>query len=50
VPRYAVIFRTHFWDDFARRQFARLRQMVREGDIFVLVDETNGPVVGIEHN
>lgn len=50
MSRYAVIFRTHFWDHFARRQFARLRKVVRGGDIFVLVDETNGKVTGIEHD
>ena len=48
--RYAVIFRTHFWDSFAARQLQRLRQRVRGGDIFVVVDETQGTVAGIDHD
>lgn len=43
-PRYAVLFRTHVWDDFVARQFARLKQRIGRGDLFVLLDETNGPV------
>ncbi len=47
---YAVIFRTHFWDDFAQRQFDRLLARVSAGDVYVLVDETNGRVEGIQHD
>lgn len=51
LPRYAVIFRTHFWDDFVDRQFRRLQERVGSGDVFVLVDETRGHVAGIPtHN
>ena len=50
LPRYAVIFRTHFWDAFATRQLARLIEKTRSGDVFVLVDESNGPVAGIPHD
>lgn len=50
VPHYAVIFRTHFWDEFAQRQFDRLLSQVGEGHVFVLVDETNGRVEGIKHD
>ncbi len=46
-PRIAVIFRTHFWDSFAQRQFDRLISVAGGTDVFVLVDETNGPVSGI---
>ncbi len=46
----AVIFRTHFWDDFVRRQFERVVARSRDCDVFVLVDETNGPVLGIAHD
>jgi hypothetical protein len=46
-PRYAVIFRTHFWDEFCDRQFDRLKARVGRGDIYVLVDQTRGPVPGI---
>ncbi len=48
-PRTAVIFRTHFWDGFAQRQFDRLLSVAEDTDVFVLVDETNGPVSGIPH-
>jgi hypothetical protein len=45
-----VIFRIHFWDEFAQRQFDRL--LIRAGncDVYILVDETNGPVAGITHD
>ena len=46
-PAYAVIFRTHFWDDFVERQFRRLQERVGDGVVYVLVDETRGPVPGI---
>ena len=38
--RYAVLFKVHFWDDFAARQFARLQSICHEGDIFVFMDHT----------
>lgn len=47
LPRYAVVFRTHFWDAFVDRQFARLQAQVGRGDIYVLCDQTRGPVPGI---
>ncbi len=50
IPRYAVIFRIHFWDEFAARQLERLRARVSQGDVFVLVDETGGKVAGIGHD
>ncbi len=49
APRTAVIFRTHFWDAFAQRQFDRLLSVAAGTDVYVLVDETNGPVSGIGH-
>jgi hypothetical protein len=45
-----VIFRTHFWDQFAQRQFGRLLARARNCDVYILVDETNGPVQGITHD
>lgn len=47
IPTYAVLFRTHFWDGFAQRQFQRVEDQVGSGDVYVLVDETRGPVSGI---
>src|SRR5687768_9125322 len=38
--RYAIIFRTHFWDAFAERQYQRLKARVRSGDVFILANET----------
>lgn len=49
-PKYAVLFRTHFWDAFTQRQLDRLREQVAFGTIYVLVDETNGRVDGIGHD
>ena len=47
---YVIVFRVHFWDDFARRQFSRLQEQAGNADIYILVDETRGPVTGIEHD
>lgn len=47
--RFAVLFRTHFWDDFAERQYRRLVERSRGGEVFILVDETNG-AVAIPHD
>ena len=44
VGTYAVLFRTHFWDDYVERQYQRLRATVGRGDLFILVDETSRPV------
>ena len=49
APRTAVIFRTHFWDAFAQRQFDRLQAVASGTDVFVLVDETSGPVAVPHH-
>ncbi len=49
-PTYAIIFRTHFWDAFAQRQLERLRAHIGRGTLYVLVDETNGRVEGIQHD
>lgn len=46
-PRYALVFRTHFWDDFAQRQFDRAKLRAKSGDVFVLVDETRGKIPNI---
>ena len=43
-PRTATVFRTHFWDGFAQRQFDRLLAVSGGTDVVVLVDETSGPV------
>lgn len=41
-PRYAVLFRTHLWDEFVERQFQRLRLQVGGGDVFIVANDTSG--------
>lgn len=50
VPNYALIFRTHFWDDFAQRQLQRVQSQTKGGHVYVVVDETRGPIDGIAHD
>ena len=49
-PRYAILFKAHFWDAFVERQFRRLCARAGSGDVFVILDETNGPVAGVSHH
>jgi hypothetical protein len=49
LPRFAVLFKTHFWDDFVERQFRRLCDRAGSGRVFVVVDETKAPVADIRH-
>ncbi len=44
APRFAIVFKTHFWDGFAQRQFNRYARNKGSGEIFVYIDETNGRV------
>ena len=44
IGRYAVVFRTHIWDDYVARQYRRLAARIGSGDLFILLDETNGRV------
>jgi hypothetical protein len=46
--RTAILFKTHFWDDFTRRQLARLQANTRDADIIICVDETGGTVGPID--
>jgi hypothetical protein len=50
LPSYAVLFKTHFWDEFCDRQFRRLCDRAGPGDVFVVVDETKGSVAAIRHD
>ncbi len=50
VPSYAVLFRIHFWDDFAQRQLERVLGRVGSGDVYVIADETSGRIEGIRHD
>ena len=46
---YAVLFKTHFWDDFTRRQLERLQSQAGRGDVYVVFDETSKPATGVEY-
>jgi hypothetical protein len=47
---YALIVKTHFWDQYVQRQFDRLRGHCRDADIYIQVDDSNGRVEGIDHD
>ena len=49
MARYAVLFKSHFWDDFVQRQLDRLKTRVG-GDVFVFIDESKGPAHGVQHD
>ena len=38
-PRYAVLFKTHFWDAFAERQYRRYVDAAPGGTVFVCLDD-----------
>ena len=50
-PRtFAVVLKTHVWDEFVERQLARLRSYCGDGTLIVLADESAGPLEGIPHD
>jgi hypothetical protein len=44
---YAVLFTTYAWDDFVARQYERITQRVQGGDVYVMADESRGPLNGL---
>jgi hypothetical protein len=46
---YAVVVKTYVWNSFVARQVARIAERVGSGDVWVLVDESRGPLQGITH-
>lgn len=50
APRFAVVFKTHAWDEFVARQFERFRRAAGAGDVFIVADETSGPLGPIPHD
>jgi hypothetical protein len=44
IPRYAVLFKTHFWDSFAERQYRRYCEAAPSGTVFVCLDDNAGTV------
>lgn len=50
LVRYAVVFKTHFWDDFAQRQFNQLLKCAGTNAVYLLIDETHGSVGDIDYD
>ncbi len=46
---YAILFKTHVWDDFILRQLHRLQEQAGPGDVFLVLDETKAPIAGIDY-
>ena len=44
MRRYAVLFKTHFWDETVRARYDQVCQAAQSGDVIVFVDETRGAV------
>ncbi len=40
MTSFAILFKTHFWDDFAARQLQRLQAHSRSGAVIAVIDET----------
>lgn len=47
---YAILFKIYFLDSFVIRQIERLRARIGTGHIYVIVDETKGPIGPIPHD
>jgi hypothetical protein len=47
---FAVLFKIYFLDLFVVRQIERLKSVVGSGDLYILVDETKGPINPIPHD
>jgi hypothetical protein len=41
---HAVLFKIYFLDSFVVRQLERLKARIAQGDLYVIVDETKGPI------
>ncbi len=50
IPLYAVLFKIHFWDDFVARRFVALQARCPGADLWIAVDETNGPINDIPYD
>jgi hypothetical protein len=46
VTNFAVLFKTHAWDEFIARQYTRYCDAVGRDRVFVFLDETAGPITG----
>jgi len=50
LPRYAVLLKIHYWNDFAERRLQYLLEKAHGGDVHVFVDETHGSIGPIAHD
>ncbi len=50
TPNYAVVFKTHVWDEFVARQFERYRAAIGQGDLYIVADETNAAIGPIPYD
>jgi len=50
TARYAVIFKLHYWNDFARRRLQHLVSQTTSGDIYLLVDDSRGLIGKIAYD
>lgn len=42
---FVILFKVHNWDETVARQYERVVASTRQGDVIVLADITNGPIV-----
>jgi hypothetical protein len=42
--RFAILFTTYLWDEFVERQYRRVLATANGADVFVMADETRGPL------
>lgn len=45
-----MVFKTHIWDAFVARQYERFARTLGDGDLFIVADETAGPLGPIPHD
>jgi hypothetical protein len=50
TPRYAILLKVHYWNDFTERRLRYLLEKARTGDVHVFVNETHGSVGPIAHD
>jgi hypothetical protein len=50
TPRYAVLFKAYFMDDFIQRRLAHIVAAASSGDVYLMMDETKGSVGPIDYD
>ncbi len=49
VAPYAVLFKIHYWDNSIARRITELQARCAAGELWVVVDDTNGYVEDVRH-